>query len=170
MAHKTRIKVASAATPYIRVDSGGSGGDYASHDIAHSEALSTGLGSSVDFELHGDGGTTWAEINKTLSSTTPSALTAKTGICGIWIKHSGYKESTKTTATNETLRIHLNTAASGGSASFQSDSYFSLQPNQSILLHAPFGGSLNDSSDFALASSGTGGLFAEVITIQEADS
>ena len=166
---KTRIKVASVPTPYIRV-APSTDEDYASHDIAHSEALSTGLGSSVDFELHGDAKTTWAEIHKTLSSTTPAALTAKAAIVGIWIKHSGYKESTKLTATNETLRIHLNTAASNQAASFQAHSYFSLEPNESIFLHAPFGASLNDSSDIGLASSNTGGLYEEVIKIQEEDS
>lgn len=165
--NRTRLKVASAATPYVRVAAGDSGGtmpdnaDWAVHDVAHSDPLTTGLGSSIDFELHSDAATTWsAAPSIALTDTTVTALpNTQNSLLILHIKHSGYKEATKENATADstTLRIFMGAASSGTSE------YFSLYPNESITLHGPFGANVVNSNLWYVQASAAGGLYVEVV-------
>ena len=165
----SRIKVASAVTPYIRVASGVAGGDtspsnanYAEHDVPHTEPLTAGLGSSVDFQLHADAATTWsAGPSVALTDTAITVLpNTQTSLLVIHIKHSGYKEAAKTnvTADTTTLRVYM------GTASISTTEYFSLYPNESITLHGPFGAHVVNSNLWYVQASAAGGLYVEVIT------
>jgi hypothetical protein len=159
MANTTRLKVGNQATPYIRV---GAEKDFPEHDSAHTSSLASGLGSSVDFSLHGDSNTTWATAHQVISSTTAAALTTvANGLLVIQIKHSGYKEAAKTNATSATLKIHTNVN--------DQTRFFSLHANESIILHAPFGTSSDNANNWSLSASDSNGLYAEVITCIEAN-
>lgn len=155
MANPTRLKVANQATPYIRIDAVD---DFPQHDVAHTASLATGLGSSVDFELHGDSNTTWSSANSVVVSTgSPVSLaTSENGLQILQVKHSGYKEVLKTNATDATLQIFMD----------QTDAtrYISLHPNESIIFHGPFGSNSDNANNWALAASDSNGLYAEVIT------
>ncbi len=55
MPSTTRLKTSQSSTPYLRITAAE---DYASTDVAHTDPKTTGLGSSVDIDLHTDGDTT----------------------------------------------------------------------------------------------------------------
>ena len=164
MANSTRIKVAQAATPYVRVDAGNAGGtmpsnaDWASHDVPHNDPLTTGLGSSVDIELHNDAATTWSSAPSiTLSNANITAFSnSQDGLILVHIKHSGYKESSKTNATNAKLKVFMDSG--------NAQKYFSLYPNESITLHGPFGTSSDNITNWAVQAGDANGLYVEVVT------
>ena len=164
MANSTRIKVAQAATPYVRVDAGSSGGtmpsnaDWASHDVPHNDPLTTGLGSSVDIELHNDAATTWSSAPSiTLSNANITAFSnSQDGLILVHIKHSGYKESTKETATTAKLKVFMDSS--------DAQKFFTLYPNESITLHGPFGTASDNITDWAVQSEDDKGLYVEVVT------
>jgi len=154
MASTTRLKTAQSATPYIRI---GAADDYASTDVAHNDPLASGLGSSVDFLLHGDSDTTWATAHQVISTTGLTALTTTAnGLLLIQFKHTGYKEATKINKTSATISICQNPN--------DSTRFFGLQPNESIVLHGPFGTNSDNANNWNLAASDTDGVYVEVIT------
>jgi hypothetical protein len=156
MANTTRLKMANQATPYIRVEAQE---DFAEHDSAHTASLASGLGSSADFLLHGDSDTTWGTAHQVISVVSANSINLSTvanGLLIIQFKHTGYKEAAKTNATTATIEIHQNTN--------DPTRFFGLYPNESIILHAPFGGSSDNANDWALAASDTNGVYVEVIT------
>jgi hypothetical protein len=161
MANTTRLKIGNAATPYIRVEAAK---DFPEHDTAHTHALAAGLGSSVDFLLHDDSNTTWATAHQVISVVNANSINLSTvanGLLLIQFKHTGYKEAAKTNSTSATIEIHQNTN--------DPTRFFGLNPNESIILHAPFGGSSDNANDWALAASDTNGVYVEVITCISAD-
>ena len=158
MANTTRLKMANQATPYIRV---GAEKDFSEHDSAHTASEATGLGSSADFALHGDSNTKWASDNQVISGAA-AALGAGSDLLILQIKHTGYQDAAKTTATADGTVIHI--LQDGGDTT----RYMSIYPNESIILHAPFGSNSDDASDWAVLSS-TGAIYAEVITCRETD-
>lgn len=156
MANATRIKIAQSSTIYHRVTANN---DFDVHDIATNESLvANGLGSSIDIELDSDDDITYVENNQLV--TTLSTLNAGAGGAGtsctafIWIKHSGFQDAAKTTATADdtVLKIHFQSEA---------NHYTSLFPGESIIFHHP-GPSLDQVNHY-FATSGTGTVYAEVI-------
>ena len=120
-----------------------------------SESLATGLGSSSDFELLNNDTTTWADISKVASSTGETAMTATASPKLLWIKHSGYQEATKATASTATtsVMIGVGVAASNG--------FISLYPNQSIVLTAPFGSNIDNVDDIDMITSASEAVYVE---------
>ena len=161
MASTTRLKTSQSSTPYLRVVAE-SDEDYSSTDVAHSSALTTGLGSSVDFELSGDGDTSWSTENSvTLANTsiTPLAV-SRASMQLLNIKHTGYKESTKTNATSAVLKIFTKAG--------ETTKYFTLTAGESITLHG-FGSGTDNPTDWALAAGDSAGLYVEVTTCLSTD-
>tara|TARA_R100000656_G_scaffold124083_1_gene101487 strand:+ start:2945 stop:3466 length:522 start_codon:yes stop_codon:yes gene_type:complete len=173
MANTTRIKVSSAATPYIRVVAVDNDSDYITHDIATNENLSTGLGSSVDVELTGDDATTYRDnCSAVFTSRTAVQLADGASVAFIFIKNSGYTSAAKTTATNNLLRVIM-----GGhnDTTNAASKFFTLHPNESILFHGPFGDGNDNSNEWYVASSSFAGdgdadVYGEIITCLTQDS
>ena len=159
MASKTRLKTAQSSTPYLRITADE---DYPSTDVAHTSSLTTGLGSSVDFELHVDGDTSWKTYNSvTLSNTTITALpTSQVSMVLLHIKNTGYKEATKINTTEAVLKIFTKES--------ETTKYFTLVSGESITLHG-FGTGSNNPTDWALAASDSAGLYVEVTVASSSD-
>ena len=154
MANATRMKIGQSATIYHRMTASN---DAAEHDTATSEALAKGLGASADFELDSDDNITYVSNHQLV--TTIDELDAGAGASTactafIWIKHSGYQDAAKTTATATSTVLKI---------AFQEDAnhYISLFPGESIMFHNP-GTSLDAVNDY-WCTSGTGTVYAEVI-------
>ena len=151
MADVTRMKVSQSATIYHRMELSG---DAPIHDTATSAELAGGLGSSADFQLAGDSDITIKDQSQVVSNGIDELDEGSASVsCSafIWIKHSGFTTSAKTTATTEILRIH-----------FQEDAnhYISIAPHESILFHNP-GTSLDQVGDY-WGSTSSGDIYAEV--------
>ena len=152
----TRIKVGTSASVYHRH---AVSGDAPVSDVYTSESLATGLGSSSDFELLNNvclnivNETTY--ISKVASSTGETAMTATASPKLLWIKHSGYQEATKATASTATtsVMIGVGVAASNG--------FISLYPNQSIVLTAPFGSNIDNVDDIDMITSASEAVYVE---------
>jgi len=157
MANTTRLKMANQATPYIRV---GEEKDFAQHDSAHTASQATGLGSSADFALHDDSNTKWASDNHVISGSSATLPTSGDELLILQIKHTGYQDAAKTTATADGTVIHI---LQDGSDTTR---YMSIYPNESIILHAPFGTNSDNANDWAVLSS-SGAIYAEVITCRK---
>ena len=148
----TRIKVGTSASVYHRH---AVSNDAPVSDVYTSESLATGLGSSSDFELLNNDTTTWADISKVASSTGETSMTATASPKLLWIKHSGYQEATKATASTATtsVMIGVGVAASNG--------FISLYPNQSIVLTAPFGSNIDNVDDIDMITSASEAVYVE---------
>ena len=154
MANATRMKIAQSSTVYHRVTAAG---DFDVHDTATNEALASGLGSSIDFELDSDDGIAYVsnhQLVTTLDELDAGAGASTACTAFIWIKHSGYQDAAKTTATAASTVLKI---------AFQNDAnhYISLHPGESIMFHHP-GTSLDAVNDY-WCTAGTGTVYAEVI-------
>ena len=154
MANATRMQIGQSTTIYHRITASN---DAAEHDTATSEVLASGLGSSADFELDSDDDITYVENNQlvtTIDELNAGAESNTSCTAFIWIKHSGFQDAAKTTATADdtVLKIH-----------FQNDAnhYISLFPGESIIFHHP--GTALDQVNNYWATSGTCTVYAEVI-------
>ena len=155
MANATRMQVGQSATIYHRVTANN---DFAVHDVATNEALAKGLGATADFELDNDDNITYVDNSQLV--TTIDELDAGAGggstscTAFIWIKHSGFQDAAKTTATAASTVLKI---------AFENDAnhYISLFPGESIIFHHP-GTSLDAVNDY-WCTSGTGTVYAEVI-------
>jgi len=159
MASTTRLKTSQSSTPYLRITADE---DYASTDVAHTDPKTTGLGSSVDIPLHSDGDTTWDTSNSvalTNLNVTALAGTTSAPLLLIHIKHSGYKEEAKTNVSTAILKVYMRVS--------DTNSYFTLEPNESITLHG-FGSGSDSSAEWGLAAANAVGLYAEVTTCKAA--
>jgi len=161
MAATTRLKTSQSSTPYLRVTPE-SDEDYSTTDVAHSSSLTAGLGSSVDFELHADGDTSWSTENSvTLANTSITALTvSRASMSLLNIKHTGFKEATKVNSTEAVLKIFTKES--------ETTKYFTLTAGESITLHG-FGSGTNNPTDWALAAGDSAGLYVEVTTCLTTD-
>ena len=147
MANETRLKVATASTPYVRI---AASGDFNAHDVASKETLAAGLGSTIDMKLVD------SDDDKSVVATGSAAAIAGgiSGLLFIYIKHSGYEDAAKTIAeSTEKLRVLMNVS--------NANRYFSLEPGESILLHG-LGSDSDQTDDWALQTSG-GNIYAEII-------
>ena len=154
MASTTRIKTSQSTTPYLRI---AADEDYASSDVAHTSALTTGLGSSVDFEVHADGNTSWSTENSvTLSNTNITELAvSRASMVLLSIKNTGFKEAAKTNATTVVVKVFMDKN--------DVSKYFTLTAGESITLHG-FGTGTDNPTDWALAAGASSGLYVEVTT------
>ena len=164
MATDTRMKIANSATIYFRT---AKDGDIPQHDISSDDANHSGLGSSVDFVLKaGDAdsnqvtATHHAVVDASETGAisalagTPSATAIEEGF--IFIKNSGYTSSAKTTTTDKYLKVAVGSAISN-------NTWFTLQPQESIAFHSPFG-TAPDNTDGYFLQSQSGDIYVEIIT------
>lgn len=161
MATTTRVKAGNNTIVYHRH---ASLGDAPAADVSTNEALASGLGSSSDYQILADSTTVWNDESSVAASggeTTMETSTATPIL--IWIKHSGFQEAAKTTASTTTdgseakLMIGIGGAAING--------FISLMPGESIMIHAPFGSAVDNLNDFDMITSISEAIYAEVFVM-----
>lgn len=149
----TRVKVGTNATVYHRH---AAANDAPAADVATNESLASGLGSSGDFEIDSDDDQTWTDESKVATSTGETAMEALASPLLIWIKHSGYQEAAKTTASTATTKVMI------GVGGAEENGFISLYPGQSIVLTAPFGSNIDNLDDFDMLTSASEAVYVEV--------
>ena len=163
MATDTRMKIANSATIYFRT---AKDGDIPQHDISSDDANHSGLGSSVDFVLKAgdpDNNQVTATHHAVVDASETAAISGLTGNSAdaieegfIFIKNSGYTSSAKTTTTDKYLKVAVGSAISN-------TAWFTLQPQESIVFHSPFGEIADDTGGYFLQSQ-SGDIYVEIIT------
>ena len=100
----TRVKAGTSATVYHRH---AASNDAPQADVATSESLASGLGSSSDFEILADDTTTWTDESSVAASTGETQMEALASPQLVWIKHSGFQDAAKTTASTSTTSVKI---------------------------------------------------------------
>ena len=157
----TRIKASNQATMYHRF---AASNDAPQSDVGTNETLASKLGSSGDFELKNDDTVLYTQNNLIvpISGSGEVGLTALASPLLIHIKHSGFQEAAKTTATAAATTVIIGV---GGAAA---NGFISLYPNESICLHAPFGSGIDNCDDIDMkSSSGSEPVFMEILVITD---
>jgi hypothetical protein len=149
----TRIKVGTKASVYHRH---AASNDAPLSDVSTNESLATGLGSLSDFEIDSDDNQTWTDESSVAAASGETAMEALASPLLIWIKHSGYQDAAKTTASTATTKVMIGV---GGAAA---NGFISLYPDQSIVLTAPFGSNIDNLNDFDMITSASEAVYVEV--------
>ena len=149
----TRVKVGSSASVYHRH---AASNDAPVSDVGTSEALASGLGSSSDFELLNNDTTTWTDESSVAAASGDTAMESLASPKLIWIKHSGYQDSAKATASSATTKLMI------GIGGTSANGFISLYPDQSIVLTAPFGSAVDNLNDFDMSTSASEAVYVEV--------
>jgi len=149
----TRLKVGTNATVYHRH---AASNDAPLSDVATNESLASGLGSSSDFELDSDDAQTWTDESSVAAASGETAMETLSSPLLLWIKHSGYQDAAKTTASTATTKVMIGV---GGAAA---NGFISLYPDQSIVLTAPFGSNIDNLNDFDMITSASEAVYVEV--------
>ena len=127
--------------------------DAPGHNIATSADNVQDLGSSSDFEIDTDNNISPVKLAK-IATTTGSQIWSLSSVPFtkfIYIKHTGYTSSDKTTKTTAILKWGIGTL----------NRSFKLSPGESITLHDP-GITCDNLNDFYVESS-TGDIYMEVV-------
>ena len=149
----TRVKVGTKASVYHRH---ATANDAPSADVATNEALASGLGGSADFEIDTDDNQSWTDESSVASASGETSMENIASPLLIWIKHSGYQDAAKTTASTATTKLMIGI---GGAAA---NGFISLYPNQSIVLTKPFGSNVGNLNDFDMITSESEAVYVEV--------
>ena len=149
----TRVKVGTNASVYHRH---ATANDAPQADVSTNESLATGLGSLSDFEIDSDDNQTWTDESSVAAASGETAMEALASPLLIWIKHSGYQDAAKTTASTATTKVMIGV---GGAAA---NGFISLYPDQSIILTHPFGSNIDNLNDFDMITSASEAVYVEV--------
>ena len=146
----TRIKAGNSTHVYHRH---AASNDAPLADVATSEALAQGLGSSADFQLDGDDAQTWTDESSVAAASGETAMQTLGSPILVWIKHSGYTSSTKAQATTNTVQIGIGGAAANG--------FITLFPDESIMVHG-LGTNVDNLNDLDMITSSSDAVYVEV--------
>jgi|TARA_R100001530_G_C4274997_1_gene144066 hypothetical protein len=149
----TRLKVATSATVYHRH---AAANDAPLSDVATNEALASGLGSNADFLFDADDNQTWTDESSVAAASGETQMEALGSPLFLWIKHSGYQDAAKATASTSTTKVMI------GVAGAAANGFISLFPGQSIILTAPFGSNIDNLDDFDMITSASEAVYVEV--------
>ena len=149
----TRVQSGTSATVYHRH---AASNDAPLANVVTSEALAAGLGSSADFEIDSDDAQTWTDESSLAAASGETAMETLASPLFIWIKHSGYQDAAKTTASTATTKVMIGI---GGAAA---NGFISLYPGQSIVLTHPFGTNMDNLNDLDMITSASEAVYVEV--------
>ena len=149
----TRVKVGTNASIYHRH---AAADDVPQVDVSTNESLATGLGSLSDFQLLSDATTTWTDESSIAAASGETAMETLSSPKLIWIKHSGYQDASKSTASTATTKVMI--GVDGAAA----NGFISLYPDQSIILSSPFGSNVDNLNDFDMITSAAEAVYVEV--------
>ena len=146
----TRVKAGNSTQVYHRH---AASNDAPLADVVTNEALAQGLGSSADFQLDSDDNQTWTDESSVAAASGETAMEALASPILIWIKHSGFTSSAKTTATTNTVQIGIGGAAANG--------FITLFPEESIMVHG-LGTNVDNLNDLDMITSSSDAVYVEV--------
>ena len=151
MSTTTRMRVSNSVQVYHRV---AAANDMGQHDVGTNDANASGLGGSGDFEIYNSSDVDYVTAHKVADATGGGVAIATSDAINdfLFIKHTGYQESTKATATTQLLKVGVGDPDAVG---------FSLSPGESICLHG-FGTSTSNIDDWFLESA-SGDIYVEVV-------
>ena len=151
MANTTRLRLSTSAQAFHRV---GAGTDMGEHDVGTTDTAVSGLGGSADFQIDGDDDTTYVDESAVFDATgTGVAIASSASITAfLYIKHTGFTSSAKSTATTQLLKVGVGDPDADG---------FSLSAGEAITLHG-FGSGTNNISYWKLESA-SGDIYVEVL-------
>tara|TARA_R110002020_G_scaffold364371_1_gene576717 strand:- start:219 stop:692 length:474 start_codon:yes stop_codon:yes gene_type:complete len=149
----TRVKASNHTQVYHRF---ASSNDAPESDVSTNAAGSTGLGSSADFQIDADDNQTWTDESSVAAASGETAMESLGSPIMVWIKHSGYQDAAKATASTATTKVMIGV---GGAAA---NGFISLYPDQSILLTFPFGSNVDNLDDFDMITSASEAVYVEV--------
>ena len=149
----TRVKASNSTQVYHRH---AASNDAPLADVATSESLAVGLGSSADFQLDGDDAQTWTDESSVAAASGETAMETLGSPILIWIKHSGFTSSAKTTATTNTVQIGIGGAAANG--------FITLFPGESIMVHG-LGTNVDNLDDLDMITSASEAVYVECIAM-----
>jgi len=149
----TRVKASNSTQVYHRH---AASNDAPLADVATSESLAVGLGSSADFQLDGDDAQTWTDESSVAAASGETAMETLGSPILIWIKHSGFTSSAKTTATTNTVQIGIGGAAANG--------FITLFPGESIMVHG-LGTNVDNLNDLDMITSASEAVYVECIAM-----
>ena len=149
----TRVKASNSTQVYHRH---AASNDAPLADVATSESLAVGLGSSADFQLDGDDAQTWTDESSVAAASGETAMETLGSPILVWIKHSGFTSSAKTTATTNTVQIGIGGAAANG--------FITLFPGESIMVHG-LGTNVDNLNDLDMITSSSDAVYVECIAM-----
>ena len=151
MANTTRLKLSTSTQAFHRV---GAGTDMAQHDVGTTDTAVAGLGGSTDFQIDSDDNTVYVDESAVFDATGGgTAIASSASISAfLYIKHTGFTSSAKTTATTQLLKVGIGDPDADG---------FSLSAGEAITLHG-FGTGADDINDWKLESA-SGDIYVEAL-------
>ena len=151
MANTTRLKLSTSAQAFHRV---GAGTDMAQHDVGTTDTAVAGLGGSTDFQIDSDDNTVYVDESAVFDATGGgTAIASSASISAfLYIKHTGFTSSAKTTATTQLLKVGIGDPDADG---------FSLSAGEAICLHG-FGTGASNINYWYLESA-SGDIYTEVL-------
>jgi len=151
VANTTRLKLSTSAQAFHRV---GAGTDMAQHDVGTTDTAVAGLGGSTDFQIDSDDNTVYVDESAVFDATGGgTAIASSASISAfLYIKHTGFTSSAKTTATTQLLKVGIGDPDADG---------FSLSAGEAITLHG-FGTGADDINDWKLESA-SGDIYVEAL-------
>ena len=146
----TRIKTGNSTQVYHRH---AASNDAPLADVATNHSGAQGLGSSADFQLDSDDNQTCTDESSVAAASGETQMEALGSPILVWIKHSGFTSSAKTTATTNTVQIGIGGAAANG--------FITLFPGESIMLHG-LGTNVDNLDDLDMITSSSDAVYVQV--------
>ena len=151
----TRIKTGNSTQVYHRH---AASNDAPLADVATNEALAQGLGSSADFQLDSDDNQTYTDESSVAAASGETAMETLGSPILVWIKHSGFQEAAKTTASTSTVTVQIGI---GGAAA---NGFITLFPGESITVHG-LGTNVDNLDDLDMITSASEAVYVECIAM-----
>jgi Tfp pilus assembly protein PilW len=126
----------------------------AEHDVGTTDTAVSGLGGTADFQIDSDDNTVYVDESAVFDATATGVVIASSAAISafLYIKHTGFTSSAKSTATTQLLKVGVGDPDAVG---------FSLSAGEAITLHG-FGTSTDDINNWKLESA-SGDIYVEVL-------
>ena len=148
----TRLKVGNNTQVYHRH---AASNDAPLADVATNESGAQGLGSSADFQLDSDDNQTWTDESSVAGASGETQMEALGSPILVWIKHSGFQDAAKETASTSTVTVQIGI---GGAAA---NGFITLFPGESIMVHG-LGTNVDNLDDLDMITSASEAVYVEV--------
>ena len=151
----TRVKASNSTQVYHRH---AASNDAPFADVSTNEALAQGLGSSSDFQLDSDDNQTYTDESSVAAASGETQMEALGSPILVWIKHSGFQDAAKTTASTSTVTVQIGI---GGAAA---NGFITLFPGESIMVHG-LGTNVDNLDDLDMITSASETVYVECIAM-----
>ena len=151
----TRIKTGNSTQVYHRH---AASNDAPLADVATNHSGAQGLGSSADFQLDSDDNQTCTDESSVAAASGETQMEALGSPILVWIKHSGFQDAAKETASTSTVTVQIGI---GGAAA---NGFITLFPGESIMVHG-LGTNVDNLNDLDMITSSSDAVYVECIAM-----